>query len=130
MKKIITKNLKEESLVKKKNILGHWAFLVGVILAVILGLGLGIVQNYQAEILWATFLLGIVIGSLNIGPDEMYSFLTSGTVLALVSFLGIQVGIFDAVAPAIANLLRGILTLFIPATIMAALRLVFAVARK
>ena len=130
MKKIITKNLKEESLVKKKNILGHWAFLAGVILAVILGLGLGIVQNYQAEILWATFLLGIVIGSLNIGPDEMYSFLTSGTVLALVSFLGIQVGIFDAVAPAIANLLRGILTLFIPATIMAALRLVFAVARK
>ena len=37
------------------NLLGSWSFLVGLILAVILGLGLG--GSYQATLLWVVFLL-------------------------------------------------------------------------
>ena len=74
--------------VKKNNLVGSWSFIVGIFLAMVLGLGF--TGTYQAEILWATFLLGIVVGLLNISVEEMYGFLTSSTVLVLVSYLGIN----------------------------------------
>jgi len=118
---------------KKKNIarnlLGSWSFLVGIILAVVLGLGF--VPAYQNTLVWVVFLLGIVVGLLNIAAKEVGAFLTGGTVLVLVSFLGVQVGIFDSAALApIANILKGILTLFVPATIIVALRSVFIMAER
>ena len=112
----------------KANLLGSWSFLVGLILAVLLGLGF--TGAYQATMLWVVFLLGLVVGLLNIASDEVSAFLTSGTVLVLVSFIGVQVGVFDEVAPVIGNVLRGILTLFVPATIIVALRAVFVLARR
>ena len=111
---------------KKKslyNLIGSWSFLIGVVLAIILGLGFS--GPYQTPILWAIFLLGIVVGLLNIKIDEVNSFLTSGTILVLVSYLGIQVGVFEVVAPVISNMLTGILTLLVPAVIIVALKLVF-----
>ncbi len=113
---------------KAKNLVGSWSFLIGLILAVILGLGLG--GAYQTTLLWVVFLLGIVVGLLNITATEVSAFLTSGTILVLVSFLGVQVGVFEGVAPVIANILKGILTLFVPATIIVALRLVFVLAKR
>jgi hypothetical protein len=110
------------------SIIGSWSFLVGFVLAMILGLGLGGI--YQGTLLWVVFLLGVVVGLLNIAAAEVGAFLTGGTVLVLVSFLGIQVGIFEGVAPLISNVLKGILTLFVPATIIVALRSVFILAKK
>ena len=108
--------------------LGSWSFLIGVILAVVLGLGFG--GAYSATILWVVFLLGLIVGLLNVTEKEEGSFLASGTVLVLVSFLGIQVGVFEGVAPLISNILKGILTLFVPATIIVALKHAFVLARN
>ena len=119
---------KKKMPIRNKNLVGSWSFLIGIFLAMVLGLGFTGV--YQTEILWAVFLLGIVVGLLNIPVEEISGFLTSGTVLVLVSFLGIQVGIFDAVAPTITNMLKGILTLFVPATIIVALKAVFVYAQQ
>ncbi|MDP3990452.1 MAG: hypothetical protein Q8Q01_04580 [archaeon] len=110
------------------NSIGSWSFLIGLILAVLLGLGL--TGPYQGTLLWVVFLLGLVVGILNVAVGEVSKFLTSGTVLVLVSFLGVQVGVFEGVAPVLANVLRGILTLFVPATIIVALRAVFVLARR
>jgi len=108
--------------VRNENLLGSWSFLVGLILAILLGLGISALEPYQGTLLWVVFLLGVVVGLLNITGQEVGAFLTSGTVLVLVSFLGLQVGIFESVAPAIYGILLGILTLFVPATIIVALR--------
>ena len=116
------------SLTEGRNLLGSWSFLVGLVLAIILGLGLG--GQYQSTILWVVFGLGVLVGLLNIGSGEVGAFLTSGTILVLVSYLGIEVGIFKGIAPAIFNILKGILTLFIPATIIVALKSVFVMAKK
>ena len=110
------------------HLLGSWSFLVGVVLAVLLGLGF--TGAYQATMLWVVFLLGVVVGLLNIAHDEVGAFLTGGTILVLVSFLGVQVGVFEGVAPVIGNVLKGILTLFVPATIIVALKSVFVLARR
>lgn len=109
--------------------LGSWSFLVGIILAVVLGLGFG-VEAYGATLVWIVFLLGLVVGLLNITDNEVSAFLTSGTILVLVSFLGVQVGVFESLAPIIANVLRGILTLFVPATIIVALKAAFVLAEN
>ena len=122
------KKVKEVKVKSRGNAVGSWSFLIGMFFAIVLGLGF--TGAYQTEILWAVFLLGIVVGLLNIAVEEIGGFLTSGTVLVLISFLGIQVGIFDAVAPAITNMLTGILTLFVPATIIVALKAVFAFAQR
>ncbi|MBT4651515.1 hypothetical protein HOC13_03245 [Candidatus Woesearchaeota archaeon] len=116
--------------VRNENLLGSWSFLVGLILAILLGLGISALEPYQGTLLWVVFLLGVVVGLLNITGQEVGAFLTSGTVLVLVSFLGLQVGIFESVAPAIYGILLGILTLFVPATIIVALRSVFVLAKK
>lgn len=113
---------------KIPHLVGSWAFLIGIILAVLLGLGF--TGSYHVQMLWAVFLLGIVVGLLNIAATEVSGFLTSGTILVLVSFLGIQVGVFEGVAPVIINILKGILTLFVPATIIVALKAVFIFARQ
>ncbi len=115
---------------KRKGVgtLGSWSFLVGLILAVILGLGFG--GAYASTILWIVFLLGLVVGLLNISETEVSAFLTSGTILVLVSFLGVQVGIFEGVVPVISNILKGILTLFVPATIVVALKAAFVLAEN
>ncbi len=128
----VHKKERGDSLVVRKgangaHLVGSWAFLVGLVLAVLLGLGL--TGPYQATMLLVVFLLGIVVGLLNIAHDETSAFLTGGTVLTLVSFLGVQAGIFDAVVPVIGNILRGILTLFVPATIIVALKSVFTLAK-
>jgi len=110
-------------------LLGSWSFLIGVVLAVILGLGLG--GAYSTTLLWILFLLGVIVGLVNITHNETGSFLTSGTILVLVSFLGASV-IESVAVPfvSMANLLKGILTLFVPATIIVALKSVFVLARR
>ena len=109
------------------NLIGSWSFISGVVAAVILGIG--IPAEYKTVLVWILFLLGVVVGLLNVTSVETQSFLTSGSVLALMSFLGLQVGVFSA-APLVSNILSGILTLFVPATIVVALKAVYVLARE
>ena len=116
---------------KKKrgsNQLGSWSFLVGFVLAVLLGLGF--TGAYQSQMVWLVFLAGLVVGFLNITSDEVSGFLTAGTVLVLVSFLGQGAGVFEGVAPQIVGVLKGILTLFVPATLIVAVKGAWALARN
>lgn len=111
-------------------LVGSWSFLIGLVLAVLMGLGLG--GAYSGTLLWVVFLLGIVVGLLNITHDETASFLTSGTILVLVSFLGASVveSVSVPYVSSLANLLKGIMTLFTPATMIVALKSVFVMARR
>lgn len=110
-----------------ENQIGSWAFLIGLVAAVVLGIGLS--ADYKQVLVWLLFFLGIVVGLLNITAQETQSFLTAGTVLALLSFLGVQVGVFES-APFVTNILRAILTLFIPATVIVALKAIYMLAQE
>ena len=108
-----------------KNIIGAWAFLIGVVLAVVLGLiGISSTQGIAAIVL---VILGIVIGLLNIGGTELKDFLLAGTVLVIVSALG---GQYYADIKIVGDIVRALVVLFVPATIVVALKSVFAIAKK
>jgi len=103
--------------------IGSWAFLIGVILAVILG-ALGVVEGTWTAVL---VVLGLIVGILNITDEEVRPFLTAGTVLVLVSFLGRDV--LGSVA-LLGNILSAVMALFVPATVIVALKSVFSIAKK
>lgn len=110
---------------KAKALLGSWAFLIGVILAVVLGSGL--LWALDATWLGILVVIGIIIGALNIAEKEAMPFLLSGAVLVIVSSQGQAVMGNIAV---VSGILSALLAIFVPATIIVAIKNVFGLARS
>ena len=108
----------------KTGAIGSWAFLIGVILAVILGL-LGMVSG-----IWVTIIvvLGLIVGLLNVTDEEAMPFLMSGAVLIIASSLGQNEAL--ASIPYIKGVLDAMLLIFVPATIIVAVKNVFSLAKN
>ncbi|MEK6926341.1 MAG: hypothetical protein AABW50_03625 [Nanoarchaeota archaeon] len=108
---------------KQSNMWGSWAFLIGVILAVVFGLA-GVMTSTLMIIL---VIIGLLVGLLNIGDEEVQPFLMSGAVLIIAAAFGQQaVGAISFLE----NILSALLIVFVPATIIVALKNVFSMARK
>ena len=104
--------------------LGSWAFLIGVIIAVIFAF-----LQITNWLIWVLFVIGVIIGLFNITDKEATPFLMAGTVLVVVSYLGSGV-VEELGVRWIPNFLTNLLTIFVPATIIVALRAVFAMAKE
>ena len=107
----------------KGNLLGGWAFLIGVVLAIILG-AIGSISQTIAIVL---VVLGLIVGLLNITDKETQPFLIAGAVLVIVSAFGSSA--LDAI-PVVGRILDAILILFVPATVIVALKSVFSFAKN
>lgn len=114
----------EEKVVRKNsNLIGSWAFLIGVVLAVVIGAGLLRINSMWMLIL---VLIGLIVGLLNITGKEVESFLISGAVLVIASSLGNnELGSI----PILNGILDALLAIFVPATIIVAIKNVFSLAR-
>ncbi len=113
-------------------------FLIGVVLAIIIGLSassllsFSAVTKYSAQIYAVLIILGLIVGFLNITSKESHTFMLAGTVLVIVSRFGMEsvrgsligIGVGDVVTSTFAALLA----LFVPATIVVALKTVFSIA--
>jgi hypothetical protein len=110
----------------KNNVLGAWAFLIGVVLAVVAGFvpAVELTQGLWAGVFVA---LGIIIGLLNITSNEVKDFMLAGTVLIVVSSLS---GFAYRALPYVGDIIRALVVLFTPATIVVALKVVFTEARN
>ena len=111
----------------KTNTAGAWVFLIGVILAVVIGLfnsQFGATTN--KAILGILVVLGIAIGLLNITTKESSKFLLVSLALVIVSYMGQGILI---IIPQIGGILSALLVLFVPTTIIVALRSLFVIAR-
>ncbi len=106
----------------KIGVIGQWAFLIGVVIAVIIGL-FGITFSYIPFIL---LIIGLVVGFLNVSDKEAMPFLMSGVVLVIVSNFGkdsLQITQIQAIFDAL-------MAIFVPATIVVAVKNVFSLARN
>lgn len=110
------------------NLLGAWAFLIGVILAIVFGF---FPVTALTWLPWVFVVIGIIIGLLNIGDSEVQPFLFAGIVLVLVSAFGGAVfkDLLINGSPFMSMILNNLLMLFVPATIIVALKSVFSIAR-
>ncbi|UZE93971.1 MAG: hypothetical protein IB618_00115 [Candidatus Pacearchaeota archaeon] len=111
---------------KKGNMLGAWAFLIGVIIAVIFGF-----LAMATWVYWVLVVIGILIGLLNITDVEAQPFLIAGVILVIVSYFGGSVfGVDKLGVNFLAQILENLLILFVPATIIVALKSVFSLAKR
>ena len=101
---------------------GRWAFLVGVVIAVILG-AFGIINATWITVL---VIIGLIVGLLNVASAESEAFLFAGLALIIASALG-QVSV--SAVPIFLRILQGLLIIFVPATIIVALKHIFTIAR-
>ena len=123
----------------KEHSIGAWAFLIGVILSVIIGvsassfLSIDSIKAYSTQIYGILVILGLIVGfSIKVSNKNSETFLIAGTIVVIVSRFGMEgvtgsligVGIGDTVATTFGALLA----LFVPATIIGALKRVFSVA--
>lgn len=123
----------------KENSLGAKAFLAGVILAVIIGLSTSFIPlfaltQYSSFIYLILVILGVVVGaSIHTTGRDSQAFLIAGAVIVLVSKFGMEsvissligIGAGDIVSSTFAALLA----LFVPATIIVAIKTVFGLSR-
>jgi len=105
--------------------IGAWAFLIGVLVAVIVGAVPGIVLSGALAI--TLVVIGLIIGLLNVADKEVTPFLLAAVSLVIVSTFGSAA---LAVIPTVSNILGALLMLFVPATVIVALKEVFSIARR
>ncbi len=77
--------------------IGHWAFVIGILLAVLAGFteisGLPVIL----------FILGLIAGFLNVTERESTPFLVAVIALLLIGVAGLQVGALTSIAVSILN---------------------------
>ena len=105
------------------DVVGKWAFLIGVILAVVLGLFDPVLGNWIIVLV----VIGLIVGLLNVTDKEVAPFLMSGAVLIIASALG---GSLMSDMPYVGAVLDALLAVFVPATIIVAIKNVFSLARN
>lgn len=124
----------------KENSVGAWAFLIGVILAIIIGVSTTFfipdskISTYSSPIYAILVLLGIFVGSkTNVSGKDSNNFLIAGAILVVVSRFGMEsvtgsligIGIGDLVS----SIFSALLVLFVPATIIVAIKNVFSISK-
>jgi hypothetical protein len=117
----------------KENIIGAWAFLFGIVLAIIVGVFFR--TNTNPIILGVLALLGLFLGFF-VSEKNVQTFLLASVSLVIVSFAGIQGLVLDAairginIGKLVSSVLGTLLVMFVPATIVVALKTMFSLAKK
>jgi hypothetical protein len=121
----------------RENIIGAWAFLTGLVLAVVTGITVGLIPNLNINplVLGILALLGILMGFV-VAEKDVQTFLLASASLVLVSYAGISGLVLGAaingvnIGSIIGNILQALLAMFVPSTIVVALKTVFSIAKS
>jgi len=118
----------------RENLLGAYAFLIGVILAVLMGIlqqSLNIAKTNSLPYALLV-ILGILVGFFNFSYKDSFTFLVASLSLVIVSGFGQTALIYVATVPILSSLsavLSALMVMFVPATIIVALKAVFSISR-
>ncbi|HLC73948.1 MAG TPA: hypothetical protein VJH20_04910, partial [Candidatus Nanoarchaeia archaeon] len=72
----------------KENVISAWAFLIGIVLALIGGMVSALFGNLNPFVLGLLLVLGLIIGFIGVAPNDINRFMTSSVSLVIVSFAG------------------------------------------
>ncbi len=123
----------------KENSIGAWAFLVGIILAVLIGITTSFFsvdswKAYSSLIYAVLVILGLVVGfSINVGRKDTQNFLVTGAILVVVSKFGMESVLGSllglGVGEIVSSTFAALLALLVPTTIIVALKTLFGLAK-
>jgi hypothetical protein len=108
--------------------IGSWAFIIGVVIAIIAGLlGVGVFGPVAEWIPLVMLILGILIGLLNISDKEITTFLVA--VIALLAASGVSWALIPTIGVPLGNIFINIASLMAPAAIIVGIKAVWNLAR-
>jgi hypothetical protein len=117
----------------RESLFGAYAFLVGVVLAIIFGLFNQSLERAGGAFYSTLVVIGLIVGFANTDEKGSGTFLIASLSLVLVGALGKDALIYIAqnnyVVTSLRNVLGSLMVLFIPATIIVSLKTVFAMAK-
>jgi hypothetical protein len=126
-------------MIAKENSIGAWAFLIAVVLAVVIGIFTSLIpmpelKAYSSFIYLILVILGIVVGaSINTSGRDSQTFLITGAIIVIVSKFGMESVISSLIGIGAgdigSSIFASLLALFVPATIIVAIKTVFRMAR-
>ena len=116
----------------RENLIGAWAFLIGIFLAIAVGLFAG---NYiNPIVLGVLAVLGIIVG-ISVAEKDVQTFLLASVSFVVVSYMGISGLVLGAaisgitIGRIISSIMQTLLALFVPATIVVVIKTVFSISR-
>lgn len=122
----------------QENFTGAWVFLTGVILAVLIGIvttffiPINKLATFSSPIYGVLVIIGLIVGSkVNVSGRDSQTFLISSAILVIVSKFGMEsvtgsligIGLGDLVS----SVFGALLVLFVPVTIIVALKTLFSI---
>ena len=102
--------------------IGKWAFIIGIVIAVLAGLGL----NF-GWVPWVLAVIGLIVGFLNISGEESQGFLLAAIALML-SATAVQT--IPLVGDLLTRILSNVVAFIAAAVLVVALRSLFATTRS
>ena len=106
--------------------LGHWAFLIGVAVAIVGGFLMNVLG--ETAVFSALFALGVVVGLLNITLRETTDFLVATIALIMAGVVNLR--LIPYVGVILQTILNNILVFVVPAAVIVALRAVWVLASR
>ena len=105
----------------KTTIIGRWAFIGGIILSLLAG--------FSQSSVWLTvlFVLGLIVGFLNIAERESVPFLVAVITLLLIGAVGLQAG--KLAYPALVSILNNFVAFVAAAGLVVAIKQIVATAK-
>ena len=111
--------------------LGQWAFVVGAIITLIIGVFpsklTGVTQGWLILLL---VVLGLVVGLLNVTEKESTPFLVAAAALLLTGTAGDTLSIIPALGGYLSGIVEAIAVFVTPAAIVVALKSIYSLAQK
>jgi len=117
----------------QENVIGAWAFLAGLILALLVGIFTR--SGTNPFVLGVLAIIGLIMGFF-VSEKDVQTFLLASVSLVIVSFAGIQGLVLDAairginIGSIVSSVLGTLLVMFVPSTIVVALKTVFSITKK
>ena len=110
-----------------KAMIGSWAFIIGVLLAVIVGAVNGVTDKpVDPTVGVILVIIGLVVGIINVTDKEVTPFLMAGVVIIIAANFGQSQ--LDQVK-IVTSILKSVMYMIVPATVIVALKSVFAIAK-
>jgi len=117
----------------KENLWGAYAFLIGVVLAVIFGLFNKSLEQAGSLFYTTLILIGLVVGAMNTSDRDSVTFLIASLSFVIVGSLGVDglryIPLDNYAVTSLRNVLGSLLVLFVPVTIVVSLKTVFSMAK-
>jgi hypothetical protein len=111
---------------------GGWAFILGVVIAIIAGLASTFAAVYSGYVLLVLVVLGLIVGFLNIKDKEVVNFLIAAIALMAVgtaNLVSINLAV-PMLGTLIQSLVQNIAAFVAPAALVVALKEVYNIAKK